>query len=118
MLQRLVARSNHSHLPPRQRRQRQVDLSPPRSRAPTGPWPWWKTRILAFASIGEQITFVLLASVGLYIVISAIATLIINNLLRPLSRLNESVAQLAEGQGDLTQRIDIERMDEIGVLGR
>ena len=71
---------------------------------------------LAFASIGEQITFVLLASVGLYIVISAIATLIINNLLRPLSRLSDSVAQLAEGQGDLTQRIDIERMDEIGVL--
>ncbi|MGF1738619.1 methyl-accepting chemotaxis protein [Photobacterium satsumensis] len=71
---------------------------------------------LAFASIGEQITFILLASVGLYIVISAIATLIINNLLRPLSRLSDSVAQLAEGQGDLTQRIDIERMDEIGVL--
>ncbi|PSU31283.1 methyl-accepting chemotaxis protein [Photobacterium lutimaris] len=71
---------------------------------------------LAFASIGEQIKFILLASVGLYIVISAIATLIINNLLRPLSRLSESVAQLAEGQGDLTQRIDIERMDEIGVL--
>lgn len=71
---------------------------------------------LAYASIGRQITFVLLASVALYVVIAAIATLIFNSLLRPLTRLSESMAQLAQGSGDLTQRIDIERQDEIGEL--
>ncbi|MFC1507817.1 methyl-accepting chemotaxis protein [Pseudomonadota bacterium] len=71
---------------------------------------------LAFASISEQITFVVMASIGLYIIISIIASLIINSLLRPLNNLNQSVSQLAQGSGDLTQRIEIERMDEIGEL--
>ncbi len=52
----------------------------------------------------------------LYLVISVIATMIINSLLRPLNNLNQSVSQLAQGSGDLTQRIAIERMDEIGEL--
>ncbi|GAL07410.1 methyl-accepting chemotaxis protein [Photobacterium aphoticum] len=73
-------------------------------------------KTLAYASIGEQMRFVLLASIALYIVISLIATFIINSLLRPLTRLSESVAQLAQGSGDLTQRIEVERMDEIGEL--
>lgn len=71
---------------------------------------------LAFASITEQMKFLVLASLGLYIIISIIATLTINNLLRPLNNLNKSVSQLAQGSGDLTQRIEIERMDEIGEL--
>ncbi|ELR67121.1 Methyl-accepting chemotaxis protein [Photobacterium marinum] len=71
---------------------------------------------LAYASIGEQVKFVLFASVLLYIVIAAVATFIINNLLRPLTVLNQSVSQLAQGSGDLTQRIEIKRMDEIGEL--
>ncbi|OAN16759.1 chemotaxis protein [Photobacterium jeanii] len=71
---------------------------------------------LAFASISQQITFVLIASVILYIVIAAIATYIITSLLRPLAELSKSVEQLAQGSGDLTQRIEIKRMDEIGEL--
>ncbi|MGF1726350.1 methyl-accepting chemotaxis protein [Photobacterium nomapromontoriensis] len=73
-------------------------------------------KALAYASIDKQMTFVILASLALYVVIAIIATMIINNLLRPLSRLNQSVEQLAQGSGDLTQRIEIERMDEIGEL--
>ncbi|KLV06569.1 chemotaxis protein [Photobacterium aquae] len=71
---------------------------------------------MAFSSISEQITFILLASIGLYVIIAAIAAMIINSLLRPLSNLSQSVEQLAQGSGDLTRRIDIERMDEIGEL--
>ncbi|MGF1683534.1 methyl-accepting chemotaxis protein [Photobacterium minamisatsumaniensis] len=70
----------------------------------------------AFASIGEQITFIAITSIVLYLIISVIATLIINSLLRPLVKLSQSVEQLAQGSGDLTQRIEIERMDEIGEL--
>ncbi|OZS42074.1 methyl-accepting chemotaxis protein [Photobacterium sanguinicancri] len=71
---------------------------------------------LAFASISQQMKFVLIASVVLYLVIAAIATYIITNLLRPLADLSKSVEQLAQGSGDLTQRIEIKRMDEIGEL--
>ncbi|MEZ8097183.1 methyl-accepting chemotaxis protein [Photobacterium swingsii] len=71
---------------------------------------------LAFASISQQMKFVLIASVVLYLVIAAIATYIITNLLRPLTELSKSVEQLAQGSGDLTQRIEIKRMDEIGEL--
>ncbi|MGF1691418.1 methyl-accepting chemotaxis protein [Photobacterium kagoshimensis] len=71
---------------------------------------------LAFASISQQMKFVLIASIILYIVIAAIATYIITSLLRPLTELSKSVEQLAQGSGDLTQRIEIKRMDEIGEL--
>lgn len=72
---------------------------------------------LAYSAIGRQIRFIIFASLSLIVFIAVIGSLIINNLLRPLSRLNQSVEQLTQGQGDLTQRIKIERMDEIGVLG-
>ncbi|HIF9331399.1 methyl-accepting chemotaxis protein [Photobacterium damselae] len=73
-------------------------------------------KTLAYASIGEQATFVIIASIILYIIIAVIATLVINNLLRPLKDLSVSVQQLSQGNGDLTQRIDVQRMDEIGEL--
>lgn len=58
----------------------------------------------------------IIASIILYIIIAVIATLVINNLLRPLKYLSVSVQQLSQGNGDLTQRIDVQRMDEIGEL--
>ncbi|MEJ2766743.1 methyl-accepting chemotaxis protein [Photobacterium sp. MCCC 1A19761] len=70
----------------------------------------------AFAGISRQITFISLASLGLYLVIAVVAAMIINRLLSPLNNLSQSVRQLAQGSGDLTQRIEIERMDEIGEL--
>lgn len=70
----------------------------------------------AYSAIGRQIRFIIIASLALIVVIAILASLIVNNLLRPLTRLNQSVAQLAQGHGDLTQRIKIERMDEIGEL--
>ncbi|BBC40725.1 methyl-accepting chemotaxis protein PctB [Photobacterium damselae subsp. piscicida] len=73
-------------------------------------------KTLAYASIGEQAIFVIIASIILYIIIAVIATLVINNLLRPLKDLSVSVQQLSQGNGDLTQRIDVQRMDEIGEL--
>ncbi|MGF1726427.1 methyl-accepting chemotaxis protein [Photobacterium nomapromontoriensis] len=71
---------------------------------------------LAYAGISDQRTFIIMVSLSLYAAIAIIATLIINSLLRPLVRLNHAVEQLAKGNGDLTQRIEIERMDEIGEL--
>ncbi|BCN25312.1 methyl-accepting chemotaxis protein [Vibrio alfacsensis] len=71
---------------------------------------------MAFASVSEQMTFTMMTSIVLYLIIAAISTYIITRLLSPLQTLSEAISELSQGEGDLTQRIKIERMDEIGEL--
>ncbi|MFV8463444.1 methyl-accepting chemotaxis protein [Vibrio campbellii] len=71
---------------------------------------------MAFSAVSDAIQFIALTSLVLYIVISIASTMVINRLLYPLQTLSEALTQLAQGRGDLTQRIDITRMDEIGKL--
>lgn len=71
-------------------------------------------KTLAFASVSEQIQFTALASLILYLVIATFSTYTITKLLKPLQDLSASLSQLSEGEGDLTQRIEIKRRDEIG----
>ncbi|WP_372384708.1 methyl-accepting chemotaxis protein [Vibrio sp. BS-M-Sm-2] len=71
---------------------------------------------MAFSAVSDAIQFISLTSLVLYIVISIASTMVINRLLSPLQTLSEALTQLAQGRGDLTQRIDITRMDEIGKL--
>lgn len=69
---------------------------------------------LAFASVSEQIQFTALASILLYFIIATISTYTVTKLFQPLQDLSASLSQLAKGEGDLTQRIEIKRRDEIG----
>lgn len=69
---------------------------------------------MAFASVTEQIQFTAIASVILYLIIAAFSTYTITRLLKPLQDLSTSLSQLAKGEGDLTQRVEIKRRDEIG----
>ncbi|MFA0196141.1 methyl-accepting chemotaxis protein [Vibrio artabrorum] len=71
---------------------------------------------MAFSTVTDAIQFITLISFILYIVISIASTMVINRLLHPLQTLSQALTQLAQGRGDLTQRIDIKRMDEIGKL--
>jgi methyl-accepting chemotaxis protein len=71
---------------------------------------------MAFSAVSDAIQFITLTSLVLYIIISIASTMVINRLLSPLQTLSEALTQLAQGRGDLTQRIDITRMDEIGKL--
>ncbi|KZX55713.1 chemotaxis protein [Vibrio sp. HI00D65] len=71
---------------------------------------------LAFSAVTDAIQFITITSLVLYIVISIVSTMVITRLLYPLQTLSEALTQLAQGRGDLTQRIDITRMDEIGKL--
>lgn len=69
---------------------------------------------LAFASVTEQIQFTALASIVLYLVIATFSTITVTRLLKPLQELSASLLELSKGEGDLTQRIEIKRQDEIG----
>lgn len=71
---------------------------------------------MAYASVAEQIQFTAIASIFLYILIASISTYVITRLLKPLQTLSAALSQLSHGKGDLTQRIEIRRMDEIGEL--
>ncbi|MGR5237409.1 methyl-accepting chemotaxis protein [Vibrio alfacsensis] len=71
---------------------------------------------MAYASVSEQITFTAIATILMYLIISAISTYIITRLLQPLQGLSDALSELSQGEGDLTQRLPIERMDEIGQL--
>ncbi|WP_070963486.1 methyl-accepting chemotaxis protein [Vibrio sonorensis] len=71
---------------------------------------------MAYQSVDDQIQFTAIASVLLYIIIASVSTWVITRLFQPLNTLGNALTELSEGKGDLTQRIQIERMDEIGVL--
>ncbi|KOO01921.1 methyl-accepting chemotaxis protein [Vibrio nereis] len=73
---------------------------------------------MAFASVSEQIQFTALASLVLYIVIASISTYVVTQLLRPLQTLSDALSALSQGEGDLTQRIEIRRKDEIGEVAQ
>ncbi|MGL4249904.1 MAG: methyl-accepting chemotaxis protein [Aeromonas sp.] len=50
-------------------------------------------------------------------IIALLMVLIHGNVLRPLQQMNQAVFDLAQGDGDLTQRLKINRQDEMGTLG-
>ncbi|MGF1909386.1 methyl-accepting chemotaxis protein [Vibrio kasasachensis] len=50
------------------------------------------------------------------LIIATIALVIVKKALLPLTRLTESMKDLAEGNGDLTKRIEVKTNDEIGQL--
>ncbi|OOF12878.1 MULTISPECIES: methyl-accepting chemotaxis protein [unclassified Salinivibrio] len=73
-------------------------------------------RELAFASVSEQIISTLITSVILFVIIALVAGALIHRMLAPLTQLTHAVSSLSKGSGDLTQRLDIVRHDEIGEL--
>jgi methyl-accepting chemotaxis protein len=52
------------------------------------------------------------------VVLAALAALLLaRSLVRPIERLRDRMAEIADGDGDLTQRVDESRGDELGQLG-
>ena len=70
-----------------------------------------------FAPIKKQFITLVLIGGALLIIGSAIFAFFVGTLLKPLGLLYARVADVAEGEGDLTKRIDVgARKDEIGML--
>lgn len=63
----------------------------------------------------EVIIFLLIISITLALVISIILPKLIVN---PVIKMTELITRLAEGEGDLKQKLNIEQNDEIGKLGK
>ncbi|GIE29515.1 chemotaxis protein [Actinoplanes italicus] len=67
----------------------------------------------ADASRTAVVTGVLLAA----LLVLVLAWLLSRSILRPLAALTGRLAEIADGEGDLTQRVDESRRDEFGTLG-
>ncbi|MCW3171125.1 methyl-accepting chemotaxis protein [Shewanella subflava] len=60
-----------------------------------------------------------LAISALVLLISmAMISWLISQLLAPLTRVSQALARIADGNGDLTQRIEIDSKDEVGILAK
>ena len=73
------------------------------------------------AGLREELDALLLRSVlqTLLLDVAIIVILMLllhSNILRPLHHMNTALADLSKGEGDLTQRLEIKRMDEVGSL--
>ncbi|SFT70300.1 methyl-accepting chemotaxis sensory transducer with Cache sensor [Pseudoalteromonas sp. DSM 26666] len=65
--------------------------------------------------ISLLVTQLVLVSVALLLSVLAISWLL-SVLLAPLSRVSQALSTIADGNGDLTQRISVDTQDEVGVL--
>jgi methyl-accepting chemotaxis protein len=76
--------------------------------------------ILDRAALEAPLTPMLLQQLGIATLVVVIATILISLLvqwlLAPLLRVSQALAQIADGRGDLTRRIDIQSQDEVGTL--
>ncbi|GIE74770.1 chemotaxis protein [Actinoplanes philippinensis] len=60
----------------------------------------------------------LVAGAGVVLMGAALAVLLVRSITRPLSNLNHRLAEIADGDGDLTQRIADRAPDEVGQAAR
>lgn len=67
------------------------------------------------SAVRESSLKVMAAALGLLVLVIGFIYLFVNRAVSvPLERLSHSLAQIAEGEGDLTRRLAVERQDEIG----
>ena len=70
----------------------------------------------AFASLATLRWSSMLIGILTIVVVTLIAGMIISYLLRPLVVLNTAMSDIAQGEADLTRRLQVDRNDEIGAL--
>ncbi|NJC62911.1 methyl-accepting chemotaxis protein [Planosporangium flavigriseum] len=72
-------------------------------------------QVLAGADALQRLIFIV-AAVTL-VVVAVLMVLLSRSIVRPLDSLRGRMMEIAEGEGDLTQRVDESRGDELGALG-
>jgi len=83
---------------------------------------WYVALVLdqdaAFAMLGELRTSALVATLIAMLVIIALLGLLIRVLMEPLHVMGRAMRDIAEGEGDLTRRLNIHAQDEFGSLAQ
>ncbi|KAB1457434.1 methyl-accepting chemotaxis protein [Vibrio panuliri] len=83
---------------------------------------WFYTIVIdkehAFASHQAMIGQSILMGAGQVLIIAFIAFVIVKKTLAPINNLTDSMHDLAQGNGDLTKRIEVQANDEIGALAK
>lgn len=81
---------------------------------------WELVLVLDKETLEAPLTRLLLVQLGLSALVLLLSVLaiswLVNVLLGPLSRVSQALARIADGNGDLTQRIEVDTQDEVGVL--
>lgn len=70
------------------------------------------------APLSEATFSQLIVTAVVVILCTLLFNLLCNILFRPLNNVSQALAQIANGSGDLTQRIEVENSDEVGELAR
>ncbi len=73
-----------------------------------------KTEVMRRTATGIQT--LLIVSIVMVIVFVGLAIWLANTIVRPLDNASAMLQDIAQGEGDLTKRLDIEKKDEVGVL--
>ena len=71
-----------------------------------------------FANINHSMQIILLMGVITIIVATLISLFITSTLVKPIRKVDTAVNEIASGNADLTQRLEIHSKDEIGSLGK
>lgn len=81
---------------------------------------WELVIVLDKETLEAPLTNLLLTQLGLSALMLLLSVLaiswLVNLLLGPLGRVSQALARIADGNGDLTQRIEVDTQDEVGVL--
>ncbi|MFV0595533.1 methyl-accepting chemotaxis protein [Shewanella sp.] len=81
---------------------------------------WELVIVLDKETLEAPLTDLLLTQFGLSVVVLLLSVLaiswLVSLLLGPLGRVSQALARIADGNGDLTQRIEVDTQDEVGVL--
>lgn len=70
------------------------------------------------SAVGAAFTQSLLVALAAVLAIAALALFIARSVVRPLKRAVQAMNEVAQGEGDLTRRLDAHNRDELGELGQ
>lgn len=72
----------------------------------------------AYAQVNQEMLFTTIGVIVLAIIIVVLAIIVSNLIVNPIIEVTRKLKEISEGEGDLTQKIDVNTDDEIGEMAR
>lgn len=69
-------------------------------------------------NVKNKVRIIVIIIVGAFFISLLLAFLISGFITKPINKTNEMIKDIAEGEGDLTRRLDVKSKDEIGILSK